>query len=98
MIDPGRGCEPGAQAVLWRIKKGERLVFKKGSEKFEATADSLQIDRVDVDGGKQGDEVAMRLSQKAREGDVGIQGGISKRKPRLQYAVRGLVDYHRKRA
>lgn len=50
------------------LKKGDRVKFKKGEEEFEATVDSLQIDRVDVNGGKKGDEIAMKLPQKASEG------------------------------
>ena len=50
------------------LKKGDRIRFKKGDDEFEATVDSLQIDREDVDGGKKGDEVAMKLSQRPKDG------------------------------
>ena len=52
------------------IKKGDKIKIKKGTEETEATVDSLQIDRVDVEKGKKNDEVAIKLSQKAKEGST----------------------------
>ncbi|OHA93175.1 MAG: hypothetical protein A3H52_03135 [Candidatus Zambryskibacteria bacterium RIFCSPLOWO2_02_FULL_39_26] len=52
------------------IKKGDKIKIKKGTEETEATVESLQIDRVDVEKGKKNDEVAIKLSQKAKEGST----------------------------
>ena len=52
------------------LKKGDRVKFKHGEEEFEETIESLQINHEAVDAGKKGDEVAMKLSQKAKEGTL----------------------------
>lgn len=52
------------------LKKGDRVKFKRGQEEFEETIDSLQIDRAPVEAGKKGDEIAMKLSQKVKEGTI----------------------------
>lgn len=52
------------------LKKGDNVKFKRGEEEFEEKIESLQIDHVDVSAGKKGDEVAMKLSHKAKEGSV----------------------------
>jgi len=52
------------------LKKKDRIKIKKGAEEIEESVDSLQIDRVDVEKGKKGDEVAVKLSQKVKEGSV----------------------------
>ena len=52
------------------IKKGDKIKIKKGTEETEATVESLQIDLVDVEKGKKNDEVAIKLSQKAKEGST----------------------------
>lgn len=50
------------------LKKGDRLKFKHGEEEFEEEIGSLQIDHKEVVAGKKGDEIAMKLSHKAKEG------------------------------
>ncbi|MEK7065720.1 MAG: hypothetical protein AAB938_00005 [Patescibacteria group bacterium] len=50
------------------LRKGDHVKFKKGEEEIDETIISLQIDHKDVEAGKKGDEVAMKLSQKAKEG------------------------------
>jgi len=52
------------------LKKGDRIKIKKGTEEIEESVDSLQIDRIDVEKGKKGDEVAVKLSKKAKEGSI----------------------------
>ena len=52
------------------LKKGDTVKFKRGEEEFEETVDSLQINHADVPVGNKGDEVAMKLSQKAKEGAI----------------------------
>ena len=50
------------------LKKGDKVKFKHGDEEFEEVVESLQIDHADVSSGKKGDEIAMKLSHKAKEG------------------------------
>ena len=52
------------------LKKGDRIKIKKGAEEIEELVNSLQIDRTDVEKGKKGDEVAVKLSKKAKEGSI----------------------------
>lgn len=51
-----------------KLAKGARIKVKKGEEEFEDTVTSLQIDHKDVAAAKKGDDAAMKLSQKAKEG------------------------------
>ncbi|MBI2612637.1 hypothetical protein HYW59_02400, partial [Candidatus Kaiserbacteria bacterium] len=51
-----------------KLAKGARIKVKKGTEEFEDTVSSLQIDHKDVDAAKKGDDAAMKLSQRAKEG------------------------------
>jgi putative protease len=52
------------------LKKGDRIKIEKGAEKIEESVDSLQIDHQEVEKGKKGDEIAIKLSQKAKEGAI----------------------------
>ena len=40
----------------------------KGDIEFEETIDSMQIDHKNVDSAKKGDDVAIKLSEKTKEG------------------------------
>lgn len=50
------------------LKNGDTIKFKHGDDEFEETVDSLQIDHESVKSGKKGDEIAMKLSKKVKEG------------------------------
>lgn len=50
------------------LKVGDTIKVKKGGEEVEDTVSSMQLDHKDIQSGKKGDEVAVRLSQKAKEG------------------------------
>lgn len=50
------------------LKKGDVVSVKRGEKEFEETISSMQIDHEDVDKGKKGDEVAVKLSNKTKEG------------------------------
>lgn len=50
------------------LKKGDPIKVKRGEEEFEDTITSMQIDYKDVNSGKKGNEVAIKLSQKTKEG------------------------------
>ena len=52
------------------LKKGDKVKFKHGEEEIEETINSMQIDHENVDAGKKGDEIAVKLSQKEKEGTV----------------------------
>ena len=52
------------------LKKGDKVVVKHGEEEFEDTITSMQIDHKDVDSAKKGDDAAVKLSQKAKEGSL----------------------------
>jgi len=52
------------------LKKGDRIKIQSGDEEFEETISSMQIDHKDVDQAKKGDEAAVKLSQKAKEGSA----------------------------
>ena len=52
------------------LKKGDRIKVEKGDEEFEDTVTSLQINHTDVDSAKSGDDAAIKLSQKAKEGAI----------------------------
>ena len=50
------------------LKVGDSVKVKKGEEEFEETVSSMQVDHKDVSSAKKGDEVAVKFSQKAKEG------------------------------
>lgn len=50
------------------IRVGDKIKVKKGEEEFEHTIDSMQIDHQNIDSAKVGDEVAIKISQAAKEG------------------------------
>jgi len=54
--------------VTGKLAKGAEIVVKKGTEEFNDVVASIQIDHKDVDAAKKGDDAAIKLSQKAKEG------------------------------
>ena len=55
-------------SVIGKLSKGDAIKVKRGESEFEDTVSSIQIDHKDVDAAKKGDDAAMKLSQKAKEG------------------------------
>jgi len=53
-----------------KLTKGDKVKIKKGDEEFEDTVTSLQIDHKDVSSAKKGDDAAIKLSGRAKEGAV----------------------------
>ena len=51
-----------------KLSKGDSIKVRKGEEEFEDTVASLQIDHADVPSAKKGDDAAMKLSHRAKEG------------------------------
>ena len=54
--------------VTGKLAKGAAIKIKKGEEEFEDTVSSIQIDHKAVAAAKKGDDAAIKLSQRAREG------------------------------
>lgn len=50
------------------LKKGDRIKIKHGADEFEDTANSIQIDHQDVVLAGRGDDAAIKLNQRAKEG------------------------------
>lgn len=50
------------------IKTGDNVKVVKGEEAFEEQIASMQVDHKDVASAKKGDEVAVKFSNKAKEG------------------------------
>ena len=50
------------------LSVGDKVKLKKGEEEFEESITSMQLEHQSVSAGKKGDEVAVKLSQKAKEG------------------------------
>ena len=54
--------------ITGKLSKGNAVKIKKGDDEFEDTVSSIQIDHKDVVSAKKGDDAAIKLSQKAKEG------------------------------
>ena len=52
------------------LKVGDAIHVKGKISDFEQTAESMQLDHKDVGSAKKGEEVAMKLKEKAKEGDI----------------------------
>ncbi|HCB35601.1 MAG: hypothetical protein A2W52_02795 [Candidatus Taylorbacteria bacterium RIFCSPHIGHO2_02_49_25] len=50
------------------LKIGDRVKVKRGEEEFEDSVTSMQLDHQPIETGKKGQEVAVKLSQQAKEG------------------------------
>ena len=57
------------------LKKGDTIHVKGRDADFTQTVDSMQINREDIEEAKAGDEIGMKLSEEAREGDEIYQAG-----------------------
>ena len=51
-----------------KLSKGDSIVVRKGDEEFKDTVASLQINHESVSSAKKGDDAAIKLSQRAKEG------------------------------
>ena len=51
------------------LKVGDRIAFKKGEEElFEQEVESMQIDHKPVNKAKKGDDIAVKIDEKVKEG------------------------------
>ena len=55
---------------LLNMYKNDKIKIRKGDTEFEETIDSMQIDHKNVDSAKKGDDVAIKLSEKTKEGAI----------------------------
>ncbi|OGN28295.1 MAG: hypothetical protein A2941_02000 [Candidatus Yanofskybacteria bacterium RIFCSPLOWO2_01_FULL_49_17] len=55
-------------ALKGKLSVGDKIKVKHGSDEFEDSVASMQVDHKDIKQGKSGDEVAIKLSKKAGEG------------------------------
>ena len=52
------------------LKVGDKVKVKRGDEEYEDTVASMQLDHKDISSAKKGDDAAIKLSQKAKEGSI----------------------------
>lgn len=52
------------------LRVGDPIHVKGGASDFEQTVESMQLEHENVESGKKGQEVAVKLNEKAKEGDV----------------------------
>lgn len=52
------------------LKNGDKVKFVKGDNKFEQTADSIQLEHEQISEGKKGDEIALKVDKKADSGTL----------------------------
>jgi translation initiation factor IF-2 len=50
------------------LKVGDTVVVKRGDTEFTDSVTSMQLDHDSIEAGKKGQEVAIKLSQSAKEG------------------------------
>ncbi len=53
-----------------KISIGDRIRVKRGGKEFDQEVRSMQIEYQDVQSAKGGDEVAIKIEDSAREGDL----------------------------
>jgi len=51
-----------------KLSIGDKIKIKKGGEVFEDTVTSMQLDHKDIKLGKKGEEVAIKISNIAKDG------------------------------
>ena len=52
------------------LKVGDAVKVRHGEHEFEETVHSMQLDHAPVEAGKKGQEIAIQLSQEAKDGSV----------------------------
>lgn len=52
------------------LQVGDKVKVKHGGQEFEETITSMELDHQPVKSGKKGQEIAVKLSQKAGEGSI----------------------------
>ena len=63
---------PGAITKLQKgLKAGDKVKFEKGDMSFEQIIESMQLEHKQVNKGKKGEEIAVKVDQVAKDG-VGV--------------------------
>ncbi len=52
------------------LKSGEKLKFVKDDDEFTQTAESIQVDRKNVNKAKKGDSIGLKVDQEAKPGTI----------------------------
>ncbi len=52
------------------LKAGDKVKFKRGDEEFEQVIESIQVEHQNIEKGKKGDEVGVKVEQPAKEGTL----------------------------
>lgn len=52
------------------LKVGDKIKIRRGEEEFETEVASMQIEHENVESAKKGDEAAIKLPQKTKEGSA----------------------------
>jgi putative protease len=52
------------------LKKGDKIKIAGAAGDFELVVDSMQVDRADIEEADKGDEIGIKVSEKAREGNI----------------------------
>ncbi len=50
------------------LKVGDRVKFEKGDNSFEQVIESVQLEHKQVDAGKKGEEIAVKVNKVAKDG------------------------------
>lgn len=53
-----------------KVSVGDKIKVKRGDEEFEETVDSMQVEHENIQSAKKGDEIAIKISGKTKEGAV----------------------------
>lgn len=53
-----------------KLTVGDRVQFEHGEDSFEQEVSSMQLDHSPIQSGEKGDEVAIKVDQKAAEGTI----------------------------
>ena len=56
--------------LIGTLKLGDKIHIKGYTTDIELTVDSMQIHNVDVNEGKAGDDVGVKVSERVRRGDI----------------------------
>lgn len=52
-----------------KMSKGDKIKVEHSGEEFEQAVESMQMEHKDIDAGKKGDSVGIKVEQKVHEGD-----------------------------
>jgi len=53
-----------------KVSVGDTIKIKRGDEELEETVESMQVDHENIEKAKKGDEIAIKISGKTKEGAI----------------------------